>query len=72
LINKIFRISFPKKKITTEHHFWELNHKDTTFSKVEESIRKAGFEIESVNEKFYQSFYILGTKGHETKSNEDS
>lgn len=66
--NKVISVTIPKRKITTKHHFWELNHKATPRSKFEASVRKAGFKIISRGVWLSRAFYVLRTTNSDEAS----
>jgi SAM-dependent methyltransferase len=54
-----FEITTRKRKITSGHHFWEVDYGEVTMNKFEWTLRQAGFRIFRKEKVFSRLFYAL-------------
>jgi len=52
-------LSRRRKKIQTRHHFWEIDHGETTWENVQATFRETGFEVEQTRDAFLRRFIRL-------------
>ena len=54
-----FRIATKRNRIITKHHYWEVDYKQYTKKKIEQTLRSHGFEIVTFNRFSSLYFYML-------------
>jgi 2-polyprenyl-3-methyl-5-hydroxy-6-metoxy-1,4-benzoquinol methylase len=56
---RAFTLTIPKKRLTEQHHFWELGYQDATEQRVIDILSRNGFQLVHTEEAIPISFFVF-------------